>query len=108
MLMACNVCAQEMRVSDGRAVEGNFEAEQAHAQAPGPSPTAFRVVSQMRWHGGISGETSGVRLFVGVLTGGANADRRAAIRETWGADKRLHRWPGTPPVVHLLAPGMSS
>ena len=95
MLMAHDICVQEMRVSDGRAVDGVSELEQVHAQAPGPSATAFRVVSQIRWHGGITGETSGVRLFVGVLTGGANADRRAAIRETWGGDKRLHRYPGT-------------
>ena len=90
-LMAHDIGAQEMRASDGRAVVGVPETEQMHAQAPGPSATAFRVVSQMRWHGGLSGEASGVRLFVGVLTGGANADRRAAIRETWGGDKRLHR-----------------
>ena len=31
------------------------------------------------------------RLFVGVLSAAANADARAAIRETWGADARLHR-----------------
>ena len=84
-------CAQEMRISDGRAVEGGPNTKQVDAQAPGPSATAFRVVSQMRWHGGMSGEASGVRLFVGVLTGGANVDRRAAIRQTWGGDKRLHR-----------------
>ena len=33
-----------------------------------------------------------VRLFVGVLTAGKNVERRQAIRETWGADPRLHRW----------------
>lgn len=32
-----------------------------------------------------------VKLFVGVLTAGKNADRRDAIRETWGSDPRLHR-----------------
>lgn len=32
-----------------------------------------------------------VRLFVGVLTAGKNVDRRAAIRDSWGADRRLHR-----------------
>ena len=91
MLNNDHVCAQEMRALDSRAVQGVAETEQVHAQAPGPSATAYRVVSQIRWHGGVSGETSGVRLFVGVLTEGSNADRRAAIRETWGGDKRLHR-----------------
>lgn len=32
-----------------------------------------------------------IKLFVGVLTAGKNADRRAAIRESWGSDRRLHR-----------------
>jgi hypothetical protein len=34
---------------------------------------------------------SGVRLFVGVLTAGAHGERRAAARETWASDPRLHR-----------------
>ena len=33
----------------------------------------------------------GVRMFVGVLTAGAHADRRQAARETWASDPRLHR-----------------
>ena len=32
-----------------------------------------------------------LRVLVGVLTAVANADARAAIRATWGADARLHR-----------------
>jgi hypothetical protein len=31
---------------------------------------------------------SGVRLVVGVLTGGRNRARRDAVRDTWGADPR--------------------
>jgi hypothetical protein len=74
-------------------VEGWAQADLAMLdQAPSPSATTFRVVSHLRWHGGEAVEPNRVRLFVGVLTGGANADRRAAIRETWGRDKRLHRW----------------
>jgi hypothetical protein len=38
---------------------------------------------------GKSGQAA--RLFVGVLTAGKNSDRRAAIRDTWGGDSRLHR-----------------
>ena len=60
-------------------------------EAPSALATAFRVVSHIRWHGESLRDTSRIRLFVGVLTSGANADRRAAIRETWGKDKRLHR-----------------
>ena len=43
--------------------------------------------------GGTGGQPTGrpVKLFVGVLTAGKNADRRAAIRESWGSDRRLHR-----------------
>ncbi len=37
-----------------------------------------------------------VKLFVGVLTAGKNADRRAAIRASWGSDRRLHRCAAMP------------
>ena len=60
-----------------RTVEGVAEAEDLPAlRRPGASATAFRVVSHIRWHGGaLRGDTSQIRLFVGVLTGGANADQ---------------------------------
>ena len=36
-------------------------------------------------------EDAPLRVFVGVLTAAANARARVAIRDTWGADMRLHR-----------------
>lgn len=78
-------------MSEERPVAGVTEAEEASAGAPSTSATAYRIVSHIRWHGGAGGDTSRVRLYVGVLTSGKNADRRAAIRETWGRDERLHR-----------------
>ena len=81
-----------MYASGDNLTEGAAEAEGSLPEAPSVSATAFRVVSHIRWHGEVLRDTSRIRLFVGVLTGGANADRRAAIRETWGKDKRLHRY----------------
>ena len=72
-------------------VDGVAEAGGFFSEAPSASATAFRVVSHIRWHGESLRDTSRIRLFVGVLTSGANVDRRAAIRETWGKDKLLHR-----------------
>lgn len=72
-------------------MDGVAEADGFLPEAPSAAAAAFRVVSHIRWHGEALRDTSRIRLFVGVLTGGANADRRAAIRETWGKDKRLHR-----------------
>ena len=84
---------QEVHGAGERIIEGVAQANLAMpSQAPSPSATTFRVVSHIRWHGGEAVQANRVRLFVGVLTGAANADRRAAIRGTWGRDKRLHRW----------------
>ena len=88
---------QEVYAPGSRLVYGLAEAEGFLPEAPSAAATAFRVVSHIRWHGESLRDTSRIRLFVGVLTGGANTDRRAAIRETWGRDKRLHRCrPSTP------------
>lgn len=38
-----------------------------------------------------TGEEGPVRLFVGVLTSGQNAEARAAVRSTWGKNPGLHR-----------------
>ena len=86
--------------------EGVVNPEGVIPLAPSASATAFRVVSHIRWHGGAAEDTRRVRLFVGVLTGGRNADRRAAIRETWGKDRRLHRYL-PPPNIPFLKPSIS-
>lgn len=39
----------------------------------------------------LRGDGKGFRVFVGVLSSAKNADRRNAIRQTWGGDSRLHR-----------------
>ena len=85
------VHVQEVYAPGDRWVDGAAEAGGFLPEAPSAAAAAFRVVSHIRWHGEALRDTSRIRLFVGVLTGGANADRRAAIRETWGKDKRLHR-----------------
>ena len=95
---------QEVYLSGDRLIEGVAEAEGLLTEAPSASATAFRVVSHIRWHGEVLRDTSRIRLFVGVLTGGANADRRAAVRETWGKDKRLHRYrPSTCTLIEGIA-----
>jgi hypothetical protein len=62
--------------------------------------------------GSAPASAAAVKLFVGVLTAGKNADRRAAIRESWGSDRRLHRCalhalPDSPTLSLLLICGAS-
>lgn len=41
--------------------------------------------------GNEAGEEGAIRLFVGVLTSGQNAEARAAVRSSWGKNPQLHR-----------------
>ncbi len=83
--------------SDGRGSRADYGGGRTGAGGGSQTDDGGQAGTRGGGGAGAAGEGDGgaagapLRVLVGVLTAVANADARAAIRATWGADARLHR-----------------
>ncbi len=94
-------------VEEGALAEDNSAAgESARVIAEDSEDVHGKPTYSVFGTGAVGSQATGrpVKLFVGVLTAGKNADRRAAIRESWGSDRRLHRCAAVSPTLPAAVP----